>query len=557
MCVRGAYSEVAGARLEGRLADQPFAAARARTTDAGDDPTPSDPRSADGEYTLSPESVCLGRTLQLEGGGAPVLTLANGTAGELRYMDGELRGDAVCLDGDPVAIRGVPTGTRLELEITREAAEPGEQQIEQAVAEREESLGERAAAFFLAAAVVLIAARLAGSAAARLGQPQVMGEIVAGILLGPTLFGALSPDLQADLFSADVLPVLGIVANLGLVMYLFLVGAELDGYALRGRTSQLAAIATAGFVVPLLLGAGAALVLYEPLGPDVAFAPFALFMGVALAITAFPVLARILEEHGMLTSPIGATALACAAIDDVLGWLLVTVAAALAVAGTAREVLPTLAWTIALGLFLFLVVRPLLRRLAGTYAAMDGGGVDPEPGPGRSAIVALTYVAVLLSAWATEQIGIALIIGAVALGAVMPRGTELTADARRYSERFVSLFLLPLFFAYAGLRTDVGLLGEAELWLVAIGLLGLAVLGKLVATAFAARLSGYGRRDAGVLGTLMNTRGLTELIILTLGLELGVISEALFTALVLMALVTTFMAGPLLRALDPRRELGT
>ena len=557
-CVDGTTAtldaETSEETLVGTIAGSRFEATRVRMVDTSDNRSPVDPRSVDGEYTLSPESVCLGRTLELDGGEAPMLTLADGTTGQLRYADGELGGGIACLDGDLATISGIPADGRLELEITRTVPGPGQQTIEQAIAEREDSLGERVAAFFLAVAVVLIAARLCGAGAARLGQPQVMGEIVAGILLGPTLFGALFPDVQAHVFSAEVLPVLGIVANLGLVIYLFIVGAELEGRPLRHRTSELAAIAAAGFVVPVLLGSGAALALYEPLAPDVVFAPFALFMGIALAITAFPVLARILEERGMLGGPIGTTALACAAIDDVLGWLLVTVAAALAVAGTAREVVPTLLWTLAFTLFLIFVARPLLRRLAHAYELKDRSRTDIESGR-RNAIIALVYVAVLLSAWATEQIGIALMIGAVALGAMMPRGTELTQDARKKSETFVSLILLPLFFASAGLRTDIGSLGEAELWLTAGVLLVLAVLGKLVATALAARVSGYGWRDAGVLGTLMNTRGLTELIILTLGLELGVISEALFTALVLMTLVTTFMAGPLLRALEPRRPV--
>jgi Kef-type K+ transport system membrane component KefB len=558
-CLDGSSAELdaqlKAAEIEGTLAGVAFDAERVRTYDATDDRNAVDPGSLDGSYLLSPESSCLGRTMELDGDAAPILTLSNGTEGELRYADGQLSGGTMCLDGDPVSVQGVPTGDRLELEITRAAPEAGEQIVEQAVAERDESLGDRVAAFFLAAAIVLLAARLCGLIARRFGQPQVMGEIVAGILLGPTLFGAVLPEVQADLFSAEVLPVLGIVANLGLAIYLFSVGSELDGYALRGRTSQLAAVAAAGFVVPFLLGAGVALAIYEPLAPDVTFEPFALFMGVALAITAFPVLARILEERGMLGTPIGATALACAAIDDVLGWLLVTVAAALAVAGTAREVLPTVLWTLAFGLLLWFVARPLLRRLAAGYDRTEPNGSGDGVGSARSAIVALVYVLVLLSAWATERIGIALIIGAVALGAVMPKDASLTEDMRRRSESFVSLILLPLFFAYAGLRTDVGLLGEPELWLTAILLFGLAVVGKLVATALAARISGFGWRDAGILGTLMNTRGLTELIILTLGLELCVISEALFTALVLMALVTTFMAGPLLSALEPRRRV--
>jgi Kef-type K+ transport system membrane component KefB len=540
--------------LAGTLGETAFEATRTRMDDARDGPSPVDPGSIDGTYALSPESDCLGRTLELDGGSTPVLTLSNGSTSELRYADGQLRGDATCLDGGGATVRGVPTGGRIELEIGLENPEEGEQALEQAIGEREQSLGERVAAFFLAVAVILLAARLCGLAAARLGQPQVMGEIVAGIILGPTLFGALFPELQAGLFSADVLPVLGIVANLGLVVYLFLIGTELDGHALQKRPTQLVAVAAAGFVIPFLLGAGAALALYEPLAPDIAFVPFAMFMGIALAITAFPVLARILEERGMLNSPIGATAMTCAAIDDVLGWLLVTLAAALAVAGTAREVVPTVLWTIAFAVFLVLVVRPLLRRLASAYASGEEPPGSGDLGSRRSAIIAALFVGVLLSAWGTEQIGIALMIGAVALGAVMPRKAEMTEDARRYSETFVSLLLLPLFFAYAGLRTDVGLLGEPELWLTAVVLFLLAVVGKLVATALAARFSGYGWRDAGVLGTLMNTRGLTELIILTLGLELGVISEALFTALVLMTLVTTFMAGPLLTALEPRQK---
>jgi Kef-type K+ transport system membrane component KefB len=448
----------------------------------------------------------------------------------------------------------VPVGDRLEIEIERAAPGEDEQRIEQAIAEEKRSFGEETAAFFLAAFVILIVARLVGAGAVALGQPRVMGEILAGLLLGPTLFGAIAPELSAELFSESVLKILGVVANLGVAFYIFTVGAELNFDKLRGRSSQVLLVASATLVVPLILGTASALLLFESLAPDTSYASFALFMGIALSITAFPVLARILEDRGMAGGTIGVTALACAAIDDLAAWLLVTLAATLATAGTTKELGPTLLLTVGFLAATVFLLRPLLAWMGRMYDRVTD---DPAVVPNKTGLIGFVYAGVLIAAFITEEIGIALIIGALALGAALPRGAQLTKDSAARLETPVTVMLLPLFFAFAGLRADVGLLGNAELWLIAGGLLLVAIVGKFAAGAAAARIAGFTRRESLVLGTLLNTRGLTELIILTIGLEIGVISQALYTALVLMTLVTTFMAGPLLRLLDPRREMAS
>jgi Kef-type K+ transport system membrane component KefB len=533
-----------GRDVGGTLGAATLVATRIAQFDEATAAVPTNTSSVDGSYVLSPESVCLGRTFSLNGGSRPALTIDGGVPANLTYEHGELRGPVRCIDGDRAQLTGVASGDRLEIEVARDRPGPGEQRIEQGVAETKQSLSDQTASFFLAVIVILLAARLAGGAALRLGQVRVMGEIIAGILLGPTLFGALAPNLQADLFSAHVLPALGVVANLGLIVYVFLIGIELDVAAMRQRAGGVLVTALAAFVVPLLLGSASALLIYELLSPDIAFAPFALFLGISMSITAFPVLARILEERKLLGGAIGSTALAAAAIDDLLGWLLITVATALAVSsGTAGDVLPTLGWTALFAVVTFGLVRPLLRRAAALYERSRAG-----------VWVTAVLVGALLSAYVTEKIGIALIIGAVAMGAAMPKRAALTADVRANSETFVTLLLLPLFFAYTGLRTDVTGLGQGELWLLAALLLAIAITGKLVAVTLAGRISGMSWRLSGTLGALMNTRGLTELIVLNLALEIGVISEALFTALVLMALVTTFMTVPLLRLIGPVRE---
>ena len=353
--------------------------------------------------------------------------------------------------------------------------------------------------------------------------------------------------MQATLFPSDIIPSIGVAANLGLIFYMFLVGLELDLSQLKGRITQTAAISNAGVLLPMAVGLLVALPIYDLVAPDTKFLAFALFMGVAMSITAFPVLARILIERRMLRQPIGAIALAAAAIDDVSAWFLIALATAVATAGSAGGVARTIALAVAFCLFMTFLARPLLSRMSVAY---DEAGRVPV------AWITAIFAGVLLSAYTTETIGIALIFGAFFMGAIMPRRAELTEDVTRRIEDFVVLLLLPLFFAYTGLRTDIGLLERPELILLTVVLVAVAIFCKFGGAMLAARVTGLGRRESAVIGALMNTRGLTELIVLNLALEKGVISEALFAALVIMALVTTFMTGPLLRLLDPRNELG-
>jgi len=536
--------------ITGSIGGTPFTAQREG------DPAPAAsqsslvPNSIAGEYALSPTSACLGSTIEIEDGSGSTAEIhgSGGLAGEIEYEDGDLTGSVICSDGvQEVTLQGTAAGRELQLELESEAegaAAPVTERIE-AVEQRE--FGATLATFFAALVVVMIAARLFGSLATRLGQPRVMGEVVAGIALGPTIFGAIAPQLQATVFPADLIPAIGIVANLGLVFYMFMVGIELDPAQLKGRFSQALAISNASVAIPMVLGIAVAIPTYELVGPDTEFAGFALFMGVAMSITAFPVLARILVERRMLTRPLGATAMTAAAIDDVTAWFLIALATAIAVSGSTSEVFVTIALAIAFCLLMLLVVRPIIGRVSGAY---DEAGRIP---PGWLAIL---FAGVLLSAFATEEIGIALIFGAFLMGMIMPRRADLTEDVTGRLEDFVVIVLLPLFFAYTGLRTNIGLLDQPELWLLTGVLLLVAITGKFAGAMIAARVTGLDWRGSAVIGTLMNTRGLTELIVLNLALELGVISEALFAALVIMALVTTFMAGPLLRLLDPKNSYG-
>ena len=403
------------------------------------------------------------------------------------------------------------------------------------------------AAFFLAAAIVLIVCRIFGWVAVKVGQPYVMGEVIAGICLGPSVFGAISANAQAWAFPSDILPAFGVVANLGLIFYMFLVGLEVDRGQLKGKAAQAAAISNASVAVPMLLGIAVALPLYKLVGPDKKFVSFALFMGVAMSITAFPVLARILSERRMLNRPVGALTIACAAIDDVTAWFLIALAITISVSGTLGDVLKTIGEAVAFTLLMALVVRRILARMAVAYDQV--GRIPPV-------WFAAIIVGVLLSAYVTETINIAFIFGAFIMGMIMPRHSRMNEEITRRIEDFVVTLLLPLFFAYTGLRLNVGLLDRPELWLLTLLLIAIAIVGKLAGAAIAARVAGYDWKASAVIGSLMNTRGLTELIVLNLALDVGAISNALFAMLVVMAVITTLMAGPLLKLLDPKNEYG-
>lgn len=387
----------------------------------------------------------------------------------------------------------------------------------------------------VALAAVLLVARGAGWVALRCGQPRVMGEIIAGILLGPSLLGLLAPDLQAYLFPDEVVAGLRAISMIGLVLFMFLVGVGLDPVHLRGQAHRSVVISHVSIIAPCLLGGALALWLHPRFSPDDDVVGFALFLGVAMSITAFPVLVRILQESGLDKTRIGALTLTCAAVDDVTAWCLLAVVVALVGAEGPAGVILTIGASLLFVVFLAFLVRPFLERR----------GDLPLP---------LAAAFAFGCAAATEAIGIHAIFGAFLAGAVMPRSIVTRAAVTAQLESVTTAILLPVFFVVVGLSTQLGLLDEASLWGVAALVVGVAVVGKLGGASLAARAVGESWRDAATIGVLMNTRGLTELVILTVGLELGVIGDTLFTIMVIMALATTLMAAPLLHALGVRRR---
>ncbi|MGE0301021.1 MAG: cation:proton antiporter, partial [Pseudonocardia sp.] len=400
-------------------------------------------------------------------------------------------------------------------------------------------------------AIVVAAARIMGQLFRRIGQPAVIGEIVAGIALGPTLLGALPGNLDTLLFPPDVRPYLSVIAQLGLALFMFIVGLEVDLSLIRGRGRAAGAIAGGSIALPFALGIGTAVLVYpwhsEVDGRPVPMLAFVLFLAVALSITALPVLARILTERGMQRTPIGVLALACAAIDDVLGWSLLAVVVAVAAGGDMAGVARILGLTLAFALVAFLVVRPLLARLVGWYDRE--GRLTPD-------MLAVILVGLFLSAWLTEIIGVHAIFGAFVFGAIMPRrgAAGLTRAILERLEQVSLLLLLPVFFVVAGLQVDVGSIGADGIWQLGL-ILVVAIVGKVIGGGVAARTQGMPRRSSTAIGLLMNTRGLTEIVILQVGVQLGLLGPAMFTIMVLMALVTTMMTGPLLKIVYPDRVL--
>jgi Kef-type K+ transport system membrane component KefB len=399
-----------------------------------------------------------------------------------------------------------------------------------------------AAPLLLALLVVLAAARLVGRVFRGIGQPPVVGEMLAGILLGPSLLGALAPEVSAFLFPPSALRLLEALAQVGVVLYMFLVGLELDTTLLRDRRRASVAISHASIVAPFLLGAALALWLHPTLAPPgVPFTVFALFLGAAMSVTAFPVLARILADRGLLRTPTGATTLACAAVDDVSAWCLLALVVGVAKSDAASAA-GTVAGSAAFVAFVLLVVRPLVRRVV----ARAGADTTPQ---GTMAVVCL---AVLAAAVATEAIGIHALFGGFLLGAIVPHDAPVARDVRGKLEDVVLVLLLPAFFALTGMRTEVGLLAGPWEWGVCAAVVAVASLGKFGGTFVAARLTGHPARESAILGVLMNTRGLMEVVVLNVGLDLGVVSPTLFTMLVIMALVTTLATTPIVHALRLR-----
>jgi Kef-type K+ transport system membrane component KefB len=394
------------------------------------------------------------------------------------------------------------------------------------------------AQLFLATAVVVGGCKLAGLLARRAGQPAVVGEIAAGIVLGPSVLGALAPSVRHWVLPPRVLPQLDVLAQVGVVLFVFLVGLEFKRRAITGNGRLALVVSHVSIAVPFLFGVALAAIAYRRFAPPgIGHLPFALFLGLSMSVTAMPVLARILLDLGMSGGRIGTLAMTCALVDDVTAWLMLAVVVALAGASSTSGVLVTLSLTVAF-VVLMIVLRPLLARLvavANTRARV-------------TATAQLILVGAILAAAATEWIGVQSIFGAFLFGMAVPADNPVARQLTGTVSRLTGLLLLPLFFADNGLRTNLTLLaGHGTLWLWSGLILVIAVAGKFGGSALAARACGTGWRAATQIGALMNTRGLTELVVLNIGRQLGVLGPALFAILVLMALVSTAMAAPIIR----------
>ena len=393
--------------------------------------------------------------------------------------------------------------------------------------------------------VVIVAARLLGAVFRRLQQPAVIGEVVAGIMLGPSLLGRIAPEVSAYVLPPTVAPFLGVLSQVGVILYMFLVGLELNTTLLKTRTHASIAVSHASIVTPFLLGAALALYLYPRLSSsDVPFTVFALFMGVSMSVTAFPVLARILTDRKMQRSRMGTIALACAAVDDVTAWCLLAFVVSIAKAEPGR-VLITVGLTGAYMVIMLVAVRPAVTWFVRWHDKRDEM---------HQSTMAIVFVGLLLSALATELIGIHALFGAFLLGAMVPQDSALARDVMAKLEDIVVVLLLPAFFAFTGMRTQIGLVSGWDQWLLCGAIILCASIGKFGGSTVAARLTGLGWRQASALGVLMNTRGLMALIVLNVGLDLGVLSPTLFAMLVIMALVTTFATTPLVHVLTRPEE---
>lgn len=397
------------------------------------------------------------------------------------------------------------------------------------------------AATLLQILAIVIASRAMGRLLRHCGQPPVIGELAAGIALGPSLFGRIAPDAFAMLFPPSSLGTLLALSQVGLIFFMFLVGLEFAPAAFGERKHTVIVISHVSILVPFLMGSALAFYLYPRVaGAGVPFRGFVLFVGTTMSITAFPVLARILEDRHLLRTRMGNTAIACAAVDDVTAWCILAVVVMIVRAGDLAMLGLRAVLLAAYVTVMIAFVRPLLQRL---YAKSKRFGEECFVG---------MLLFVLASACATELLGMHALFGAFLAGAVVPREAPLLQSLVTQTRGLTSVIFLPLFFAVTGLRTDVALLVDPALWLAGALVLLVAVTGKWGGAMFSARAVGFTWREATAIGALMNTRGLMEMVVLNIGLEIGVVSPKLFPMIVLMALATTAMTSPLLDRIVPR-----
>jgi Kef-type K+ transport system membrane component KefB len=385
---------------------------------------------------------------------------------------------------------------------------------------------------------IIIVARLLGWMCKKIGQPTVIGEIAAGILLGPSFVGIYFPGFSLALFPVQSLGNLQFLSQIGLILFMFMVGMELDLKTLKTKAQDAVVISHASIIIPFTLGMGLAYFIYLSFAPEgVQFLSFALFLGIAMSITAFPVLARIVQERGIHKTRLGAIVITCAAVDDITAWCILAAVIAIVKAGSFGSSVYIIFMAIGYVLLMFSVVKPFLKRVGDLYPSRENMS---KP------IVAIFFLTLILSSYATEVIGIHALFGAFLAGTIMPDNMKFRIILIEKIEDIALVLLLPLFFVFTGLRTEIGLLNDLFLWKITGLIILVAVTGKFLGSALAARFVGQNWRDSLSIGALMNTRGLMELVVLNIGYDLGVLNPQIFAMMVIMALVTTFMTGPAL-----------
>lgn len=385
---------------------------------------------------------------------------------------------------------------------------------------------------------IIFVARFFGWACRKIGQPSVVGEIIAGIVLGPSFVGMYWPEFSAALFPKESLGNLQFLSQIGLILFMFVIGMELDLKALRNKAHDAVVISHASIIIPFALGIGLAFVMYQDFAPKgVAFASYALFSGIAVSITAFPVLARIVQERGIHKTKLGTIVITCAAADDITAWCILAAVIAIVKAGSFVSSLYIIGLAIVYVLLMIKVVRPFLIRVSELRSTRESLS---RP------VVGIFLLTLIISAYAAEVIGIHALFGAFMAGAIMPESGKFRSIIIDKVEDVSVILLLPLFFVFTGLRTQIGLINDPGLWKMTGLIIAVAVTGKFFGSTLAAKFVGQSWKDSLSIGALMNTRGLMELVVLNIGYDLGVLTTEVFTMMVIMALVTTFMTGPAL-----------
>lgn len=385
---------------------------------------------------------------------------------------------------------------------------------------------------------IIVVARFFGWIFKKIGQPSVIGEIIAGIFLGPSVVGMYFPEFSLALFPVESLGNLQFLSQIGLILFMFVIGMELDLKVLKNKANEAVVISHASIIIPFALGISLAYFIYYKFAPQgVEFLSFSLFMGIAMSITAFPVLARIVQERGIHKTKLGSIVITCAAADDITAWCLLAAVIAIVKAGTVESSLYVIGLAILYVLLMLFIVKPFFKRVGDLYSNSENLS---KP------VAAIFFLTLIISSYLTEVIGIHALFGAFMTGVIMPDVSKFRNIFIEKVEDVALILLLPLFFVFTGLRTQIGLINDPYLWKVTGFIILVAVVGKFVGSALAARFVGQNWKDSLTIGALMNTRGLMELVVLNIGYDLGVLTSEIFTMMVIMALVTTFMTGPAL-----------